>query len=185
MDLIKPEQILETPRLILEPLVPAHASAIYNQLLDKKLYQFIPREPPISLQVLETRYLALSSRLSPDKQEVWLNWVIRLRESNAYAYVGTLEATVRNDRVATIAYTIFSLFWRHGYAKEGCRRIIELLFRDYQINVVAADLDTRNMASISLVETLGFKRVSTQNNADFFKGVVSHEYRYELVSSLF
>ena len=182
VDLIAPEGILKTRRLLLEPLVPAHAKVIYEQLLDKRLYQFIPQDPPTSLQVVETRYLALSSRLSPDGQEVWLNWALRFREESVY--VGMLEATVHADRTAALAYMIFPRFWRQGYALEGCSRIINHLFQDYGVSVVTADIDTRNMASIKLVEALGMKRVSTQTFADFFKGSVSHEYRYELVSSL-
>jgi [ribosomal protein S5]-alanine N-acetyltransferase len=178
--LIAPEQIIETSRLLLEPLVLDHALVIYEQLLDQRLYQFIPQSPPTSLQTLETRYLALSSRFSPDRQEAWLNWVIRFRESRVY--VGTLEATVHASYTAAIAYTIFPLFWRQGYAKEGCSRVLEHLFKEYRVSVVTADIDTRNIASISLVEALGMKRSSTRTNADFFKGSVSHEYRYEMVS---
>ena len=71
---------LNAPERILEPLVPAHASAIYEQLLDKRQYEFIPQDPPTSLKALQRRYQALSSRLSPSGQEAWLNWVARLRE---------------------------------------------------------------------------------------------------------
>jgi [ribosomal protein S5]-alanine N-acetyltransferase len=182
MELIKPEQIIETPRLLLEPLLKDHASAIYEQMLDENLYQFIPQDPPKSLQVLENRYISLSSRLSPDRQEAWLNWAVRLRESNIY--VGKLEATVHADRTATIAYMISPAFWRQGYAKEGCLQILDHLSKDYRVVVVKADIDTRNIASISLVKALGFKYVSTQTNADFFKGNASHEYRYECVLPL-
>ena len=182
VNLVAPEQILKTPRLLLEPLVLAHASTIYEQLLDQRLYQFIPQSPPTSLQVVETRYLALSSRLSPDGQEAWLNWVIRFREKSVY--VGTLEATVHANSTAAIAYTIFPLFWRQGYAKEGCSRVLEHLCQEYRVSVAYADIDTRNIASISLVEALGFEHTSTRMNADFFKGAKSHEARYERVSSL-
>ncbi|MBD6619212.1 GNAT family N-acetyltransferase [Komarekiella sp. 'clone 1'] len=178
--LIAPERIIETSRLLLEPLVPAHASVIYEQLLDKRLYQFIPQSPPISLQTVESRYLALSSRLSPDGQEGWLNWVIRFRESGVY--IGTLQATVHANCTAAIAYTIFPLFWRQGYAKEGCSRVLEHLFEEYRVSFVTVDIDTRNIASIRLVEALGMKRTFTRTNADFFKGSVNDEYRYEAVS---
>lgn len=180
MRLIAADTTLETPRLLLEPLVVSHAAAIYEQLLDQRLYQFIPTDPPTSLQVLETRYRALSSRLSPDKQEAWLNWVVRLRNGD---YVGTLEATVYPNHSAAIAYLIFPPFWRQGYAKEGCFRLLAHLLQDYEVNVVIAEVDTRNVASIGLIEALGFERVSTKTNADFFKGAVSHEHRYKRVSS--
>lgn len=181
MPLIAPETTLETLRLSLEPLVASHAAAIYAQMLDERLYQFIPQSPPKSLQALESRYRVLSSRLSPDGQEAWLNWVVRLRDGN---YIGTLEATVYANCTAAIAYMIFPLFWQQGYAKEGCTRLLNHLFKDYGISVVSAEIDTRNIASISLVETLGFKHMSTHTNANFFKGAVSHEYRYECVSCL-
>jgi [ribosomal protein S5]-alanine N-acetyltransferase len=41
-------------------------------------------------------------------------------------------------------------------------------------------MDTRNAASVSLAEALGFERVCTTLGADYFKGLVSDEYRYEL-----
>jgi len=40
-------------------------------------------------------------------------------------------------------------------------------------------MDTRNAASVSLSEALGFERVGTTLGADHFKGSVSDEYRYE------
>ncbi len=181
MDLNAPSQILETRRLLLEPLIPAHASALYEQLLEPRQYEF-PQDPPTSLQALETRYQALSSRLSPSGQEAWLNWVVRLRFEGTY--IRTLEATVYANCTATIAYMIFPPFWRQGYALEGCGRLLNHLFKDYGVSVVSAEIDTRNIASIRLVEALEFKRVSTQTNADFFKGAVSHEYRYEWMSEL-
>ncbi|MBP5975308.1 GNAT family N-acetyltransferase [Brasilonema sp. CT11] len=198
MKLIAPETTLETSQLLLEPLMVSHAAHIYRQLQDERLYQFIPQEPPISLQVLQARYRALSSRLSPDGQEAWLNWAIRLRQFETY--IGTLQATVYANQIAAIrvceappsglassqgliAYMIFPQFWQQGYAKEGCLQLLNHLFNDYQVKIVAVQIDTRNVASIELIKSLGFKYVSTKENADFFKGSVSHEYRYEYISS--
>ena len=41
-----------------------------------------------------------------------------------------------------------------------------------------AEIDTRNIASIRLVESLGLSRVATTREADFFKGASSDEYKY-------
>lgn len=175
------EKDLEARRVILEPIHVRHAASVYEFLLDERLYRFIPREPPESLQTLEERYRALSSRASPDGREVWLNWAIRLRASGSY--VGLMEATVcegRSMRVAYVAYAVFALFQRKGFAAEACDRIVRHLFEDYGAEVVVAEIDTRNVASIALVESLGFERVATVPNADYFKGASSDEHRYEL-----
>jgi ribosomal-protein-alanine N-acetyltransferase len=63
------EAVLETPRLLIEPLMPSHAVSLYARLRDERLYEFIPQDPPASPQALEDRYLGLSSRRSPDDRE--------------------------------------------------------------------------------------------------------------------
>ncbi len=183
MPQIDPERPLETPRLLLEPLVADHAAALFEALQAPDLYPYIPQDPPSSLDALKIRHTALASRRSPDGQEDWLNWVLRQRESEAY--VGTVQATVHADHTALLAYMIFPAFWRQGYAREGCARVLTHLFEDYRVNRVAAEIDTRNIASICLVESLGFARIATTPGADFFKGATSDEYSYELSASAF
>ena len=177
------ETTLETERLFLEPLLPEHATLLLENLADERLYRFIPTDAPESAEALETRYRKLSSRRSPDGSEVWLNFAMRLREEGTLpkaSYVGMLEATVFPNRSAYIAYTVFVPFWRQGYAREGCARMLRHLLEDYSVLVVVAEMDTRNAASVSLAEALGFERVGTTLGADHFKGSVSDEHRYEL-----
>ena len=177
------ETILETGRLVLEPLLPEHAPLLFEGLADERLHRFIPTDAPESAEALETRYRKLSSRRSPDGAEVWLNFAMRLREEGTLpkaSYVGMLEATVFPNRSAYIAYTVFVPFWRQGYAREGCARMLRHLLEDYRVLVVVAEMDTRNAASVSLAEALGFERVGTTLGADHFKGSVSDEHRYEL-----
>ena len=180
--LVAPEARLETPRLLLEPILPAHAPMLNESLQDEELYRFIPQDPPPSLEALTDRYDFLSARRSPDGHEAWLNWAVRDKRSGDY--VGTLEATVEEDPLAFIAYMVFVPYQRRGFAAEACRRLLEHLVDDYQVRVVAAEIDTRNTASIALVESLGFERVGFQKGADHFKGSTSDEYRYEIKDSV-
>ena len=180
---IDPELPQETPRLLLEPIIVGHAAALFEALQAAELYTYIPQEAPSSLEALTARFEALSHRRSPDGHEVWLNWALRQRATGAY--VGTVQATVRTDHPALLAYMIFVPFWRQGYAREACARVLAHLFEDYHVSRIAAEIDTRNTASIRLVEALGFARVATTPGADFFKGATSDEYRYELSASEF
>jgi [ribosomal protein S5]-alanine N-acetyltransferase len=180
--LVAPEAQLETERLVLEPMLPAHAPKLYEQLQDEKLYQFIPQDPPAPLQTLQDRYDFLSGRRSPDGREAWLNWAVRERGSGDYA--GTLEATVYDNGTAIIAYMVFVPHQRRGIAAEACARLLEHLFEGYRVCMIAAEIDTRNAASIALVEGLGFERVGFHKDADHFKGSSSDEYRYEIEDSV-
>jgi RimJ/RimL family protein N-acetyltransferase len=168
---------LVTERLILEPLVVSHAQTLYPLLCDERLYTYIPEEPPTSVDALAARYQRLEARRSPDGQQVWLNWAARLRAGSSY--VGTFQATIMPDQTALLAYMIFPSQQRQGYAREGGRRVIEHLAREHDVRLIVSEIDTRNRASISVVEALGFVRVAERPAADFFKGAVSDEYRYE------
>jgi [ribosomal protein S5]-alanine N-acetyltransferase len=75
---------------------------------------------------------------------------------------------------------VFVPFWCQGYAKEGCVRLLGHLAEDHGVRVGAAEMDTRNAASVSLAEALGFERIGTTLGADHFKGAVSDKHRYEL-----
>lgn len=172
-----PEVVYETERLRLEPLHASHAPEMFEMLSDPRLYQFIPREPP-TLDSLVARYQRLETRASPAGDELWLNWVVREKSGNTC--VGRVEATIRQDASAYLAYEIAVASWRSGFATEACRRIIEVLFDTYGLRQIVAEVDTRNAASIRLLERLGFQRGALREHADFFKGSASDEFTYVL-----
>lgn len=66
---------------------------------------------------------------------------------------GNFVAVARADEVA---YVFFPPHWRQSYATEGLRWMIEHLRATYDITLAQADIDTRNAASIALIERLGF-----------------------------
>ena len=165
-----------TERLEIEPLVARHAAVLYEVLRDTRIYEFMPTDPPASVEALEARYRMLEGRSSPDGSEAWLNWAVRWRDGGAY--VGRLEATVRPDGTALIAYEISPREWGKGIGREACRWLVNELVVEYGVGEVRAEVDTRNLASIRLLENLGFARSGATENADWFKGATSHEYKY-------
>ena len=124
------------------------------------------------------RYQLLETRRSPGEDEDWLNWVVRLRADSTC--LGCIQVTIRHDGRAQLAYEIGVLHWRRGFATEACGRVVQTLF-DQGISEIWAELDTRNLASIRLLERLGFRRGAVRRNADFFKGSNSDEWTYSLV----
>ncbi|GLR11454.1 hypothetical protein GCM10007907_02440 [Chitinimonas prasina] len=167
--------VLTTQRLTLEPLTAAHAALLLDGLSDASLFSFVPQNPPASLEALTARYQRLESRSSPDGAEWWLNWAVRLTDGE---YVGVVEATVDEDNVASMGWFIFTPHQRKGYAAEAVAKLREHLMGPFMAEEFKIFIDTRNKASIALVEALGFKREALLPNADNFKGSKSDEYRY-------
>jgi [ribosomal protein S5]-alanine N-acetyltransferase len=182
LELINVETVLKSARLHLVPLQQSHAALLFPSLQDARIYTYTPQNPPVSLEALEKRYALLQGRLSPEGDEAWLNWAVRLTSSSSSVptYVGCVQATVLPTRSAYLAYEFFPPFWGKGYAGEACGCVLQQILIDYAITTVEAEVDTRNTASIRLLERLGFARVGYKAEADFFKGSASDEYTYRL-----
>jgi ribosomal-protein-alanine N-acetyltransferase len=172
------EPPISTSRLLLEPIEVSHAAKLFESLTSPLLYQFIPQDPPPSVKNLEKRYSRWEQRQSPDGEEIWLNYALLHTELDKY--VGTLQATVHNYGTATIAYEVFPDYWKQGIAKEACVALIDHLFQQYCVRTIQAYVDTRNQASWSLLESLGFERGAVIEAADHFKGSNSDEFVYLL-----
>ena len=170
--------MIQTANLRLEPLRRSHATLVFAALSDARLFALMPEDQPQSLDALEKRYVFLESGKSPDGGEHWLNWIIFDRHTGQP--LGTFQATVRDQATSDIAYIVFSAHWRRGIAREAGAGVISHVFNRYPTPLLAANMDTRNVASIKLAESLGFRRTAFLPNADTFKGMTSDEYRYEL-----
>ncbi|XTZ38093.1 GNAT family N-acetyltransferase [Salmonella enterica] len=166
----------------LEPLDKSHAQGMYAGLCIDDDYKFIPSDPPLSLDELVSRYERISQRHSSDKSEIWLNWVIINRNSGTY--LGYVQSTIMVDKSwAYIAYHVFGQYQKKGVAKQCVRMLIDFLFNKYKLSHVDALIDSRNLASIGLVESLKLKKIKELKDADFFKGSTSNEFLYRVFDS--
>lgn len=181
MQLVQPECVLSTRRLILQPILPLHASALFADLQVPELYKFIPHNPPESKEVLEDKYTRWAKRQSADGTEIWLNYAVYCPSCSTY--IGTVQATLCDSGKTYIAYEVFPRYWRQGFAQESCMAFITHLLTGYKVSTVSALVDTRNEASWKLLESLSFQRIGVIENADEFKGAISNEYIYELHST--
>lgn len=143
---------LDAGSLILEPQVAAHAAEMFAVLSDPALYEY-ELEPPASEEWLRARFARLETRRSPDGRERWLNWVIRLAGGPSIGYV---QATVRDDCSAGIAYVLSSSCWGKGFAGRAVEAMIRELVGEYSVQMFWAVLKDENVRSRRLLERLGF-----------------------------
>ncbi len=170
-------QALRTQRLRLEPLREEHASRVFEPLQDPGIYRFIPDDPPVR-SALQRRYAFLEGGRSPDETELWLNWVVFLGDSTTP--IGTVQATLPRGADGSFAYIVFPRYWRRGYGRELVTCLLTHVFETYTPPNMYAEIDTRNVGSIRLVESLGLVRTATTRDADVFKGASSDEYTYSI-----
>jgi len=118
-----------TERLSLEPLSVSHAAEMGPLLDDASLHEFTGGVP-LSTAALRVRYAKLARRRSPGGDQLWGNWVMRLRSTGAA--VGTLQATLPAAGSAAgpaeVAWVVARRAQGRGYAKEAARSLADRLF---------------------------------------------------------
>jgi len=172
------EPRLETPRLLLEPINAWHGEPMFAGMKDPLLYTYTADEPPLSVSALSRHYEKLESRKAPDGGQLWLNWAVLERTGG---YAGLMQATVRRDATALVAWRIFTNFQRKGIAAEAAAVMVAHLAH-IGCHVAIAYIDVRNTASIRLAESLGFVRVATHEKTEKLRGrwIDDHEFRLTL-----
>jgi [ribosomal protein S5]-alanine N-acetyltransferase len=175
---ISSKELNRTKRLEFEFINEKHAENIFEQINDPRIYQFIPPNKYNTLELLKERYKALSKGGPDDKSCVWLNWI--LKDISSSQFIGWIQSTVYDNNSALLAYVIFPKYWHMGFAKESCTAVIDHISYSYGVKKIIAEIDTRNIPSISLVKSIGFRLIDTKKNADYFNGSSSDEYVFEL-----
>ena len=143
---------LATHRLQLEPQRAVHAEQMFALLQDPALYRF-ENEAPRSVERLRERFARLESRASGDGCEAWLNWVVSLPRTGL---IGFIQATVRRDGSAAVAYVFGSAYWGRGYAFEAVQAMLHELEDRWAVRHCRAVLKRDNARSVRLLTRLGF-----------------------------
>jgi RimJ/RimL family protein N-acetyltransferase len=158
MLIVSREPIL-TPRLELRRTRAGDAPAMFEALRDPRMYAFVPRSAPVSVDEVERRFARVMQETTPDRAEQWLNWTVWLRETGSG--IGTIEATVKPDHRAEIGYLFDPKVWRRGYGREAVSAMLEHLKAQGAV-AFEASIDIRNDASKALAAALGFSHFETR-----------------------
>lgn len=154
---------LQTAICTLEPLLTAHADEMFDVLSDPAIYEF-ENESPESKERLADHYRQLEGRASPDGQEYWLNWIIRLLSGELAGYV---QATVLKSGISYIAYELNSKFWRQGIGGNAVSAMMTELSSTYAVHNCVAVLKTANFRSMALLSSLGFHMLERSEAEQF------------------
>ncbi len=167
---------LASERLELEAIAPGHADLVFDELADPALYTYLG-PAPVDAAAMRARFTRIANPHAPTG-ELWLNYAVRERETGRY--VGYMQATVKPDRTAYLAYFVFRRAQRRGIAREACAAVLAHLWHDCAVTTVRIEVDTRNQPSQRLAEALGLARVGGASPTDPVHGAPAWDYVYRL-----
>lgn len=147
---------LHSERLVLEPLRIGHATEMVAVLADPGMYEFIGGEPPTEADLV-ARYARQTSRRD------WLNWILRQRSTGEV--VGTVQATLKDERTAELAWVVSSRFRGEGYGREATAAVLDWLSRN-GIELFQANIHPDHGASGAVARRLGFVSTGELKNGE-------------------
>lgn len=176
---------LTTDRLILQVEDSSKAEQILS-FYDKNSMVFDRFEPtrPEHFYTLTYQKAALQYEYSEIVKGKTLRYYIYLKNSPD-TIIGSLNfSCIQHGPFsrASIGYKIDRDHQGHGYAAEACQAAIPVLFSNYKIHRIEARVSPDNIASIKLLEKLGFQFEGMEYKSVEVNGIFQDHFRYSLIA---
>jgi len=119
-----------------------------------------------------------------DERTLFQWGIARLEDGRLLGTVSLADLQWKNER-AEIGFVLGRPHWGHGYAEEAVRLLLDHAFEGLGIHRIEADVDPRNVASLKLLEKLGFQRegylperhlIDGERQDSIFLGLLAHQW---------
>jgi ribosomal-protein-alanine N-acetyltransferase len=171
-------QEMSAPQLLFEPLDEAHAAELYPEFSEESAFRYTAGRAPASVEALRKEFSELRAGPAPGRNETWMNWAVR--ESATARSVGALQATVFADGTLWVGYRIIRTAAGRGVATAAVQWLLGELAGRYPGRAAWAAVDTRNAASLRVMEKCGFAYVRTEPADIRDEATFDHIFQYIL-----
>lgn len=158
---------MKTSRLQIKPISHKDAEALFNYRKDKEANKYQGWVPE-SLTEAQDYIARLTKKMNtPD---TWFQMGVYLIENNKLiGDIGIHFIGPQNQQVE-LGITIDKNFHKKGYAKEALSEVVRFLFNELNKHRIYGSIDKDNIASLAMMESLGFRKEAHFKKSYFFKG---------------
>lgn len=166
---------LQTERLILRPVQPDDAEAMFDYLRDEETVRFIT-VPPVKT-VTEVLENSIQSYFMLDPIGKW-----------AIVYdqkmVGTIDLRLNEaHRQAEIGYVLNKRYWGQGIMPEAAQAILAVGFDQLQLVRIFSEHDTRNPKSGRVMTKIGMQQEGVALKSQIIKGEIVDMVHYAITDT--
>lgn len=170
--------IIETNRLYLRNFVETdfaamHAYGSINNFAQYELWE--PNIEPYGLKFIQ-KAIADATYLPRNSYDM----AIILKSIETLIGHAHLAQDLENGQIGNVGYSINPKFQDQGFATEICTTLIAYGINQLRLTKLYATCDTRNMASVRVLEKSGMHRVAHMIGDRQISGKIYNSYRYEI-----
>jgi RimJ/RimL family protein N-acetyltransferase len=170
---------LRTTRLCLREITPADIPAIHEYACDPEVVRYMRWGP----NDLETTLSVTRGWLEEQQQWPRTSVQLAIEVAEEKKLAGAIHLWVADARNATgsFGFVLNRAFWGRGYATEAARAVVNCAFARLDLHRVYATCDTRNAASVRVLEKLGMRREVVYRKDVMQKGEWRDSYLYAVL----
>jgi [ribosomal protein S5]-alanine N-acetyltransferase len=165
--------ILTTKRLVLRRAKDTDLPAIFAIMSDPRAM----------------KYWSTSPHQTPEQTRVWLASMIDspddLSEDFVIVYNQQVIGKLGFYRLPDVGYILHPDHWGKGIASEAMAAVLHHVFTARNVEVVRADVDPNNEASLKLLRRFGFQQTGTEERTFCVAGVWADSVYLELTRQVF
>lgn len=176
--MVLPTPTLTTSRLQLRPFAPTDADALYALHSDAHVLRYWDA-PPWTDRARADRFIAACRQLADEGTGARVA-IDRLSDGAFLGWCGLVRWNP-DYRSAALGYCFTEAAWGHGYATEAACALLQWAYDTLDLNRVQAETDTRNAASVRVLEKLGFTLEGTLREDCVVDGYVSDSWVFGLL----
>ena len=152
--------MIKTERLQMVPLEGKYSEDVFQLWGNFEVIKYTYNK---LLSSIEECHIRLNDWLSMNKDNIGANKFAILLDSRMIGIVGFPVIENHNFKCAFF-YQIMEEYWGNGYALEGAQGVLNYIFEKHSNAYVIADAVVLNIASIKILNKLGFKQVFIEEN---------------------
>ena len=143
------KEILTTKRLILREILPEDAVVMFELNSNKEVLKYTGDKPFDSVEEVKE----FLTNYSDYTKNGFGRWLVQLRKNGEI--IGWCGLKKHPDNKVDLGYRFFQHHWNKGYATESAKACLNYGFIELNLKEIIGNSDTRNNASIRVLEKIG------------------------------
>lgn len=160
--------VIRTERLTLREYTEDDFDAVYKMISDPVTMSHYPR--PYDTRGAH-RWIDWSIENYARTGLGW--WAIELSDTGEFiGDCGITPQVIDGETLPELGYHIDKKYWRCGYGKEAARAVLDYVFSNTDHTVVYSYMTAENVASFSLAESVGMKKIKEFDDGHYGRTLV-------------
>lgn len=151
------QAFIETPRLLLRPLIEADIPGLYELDSDPAVHQYLGNKPVKTIQESEAILKHVQKQYLENGIGRWAVIDKATQDFIGWAGLKYEKNTRTGENYYDLGYRLRQKYWGKGIASEAAMEFLKYGFNELNLNKICAAAHTENIASNKILQKIGFQ----------------------------